>query len=240
MRLGQLARKIQRRPSEIVDFLARHQIQIDAGGNTRLEEDHVAMIMGEFAPGWVEEKDTQSEESGEMEITSVEEPTATAENARTVDENLTPDPALAEETKIELIKAPKVELSGLKVVGKIELPEIKKKETPPEAKTEAATPVRSQPDSRKPFPQRRVQTRPAKNPVALQRERDAAAAAEKRRIDIEREKEKRALHYHKKVKASPPTKRISLVEEPVEEFSPSEMEESPKTWWGKFIKWLNS
>jgi len=33
------------------------------------------------------------------------------------------DPEIRAEVKIEVIKAPKVELSGLKVLGKIELPE---------------------------------------------------------------------------------------------------------------------
>ena len=50
MRLAQLARKLTIRPTVIVDFLTQHNIQIEDGSNTRLADDHVALIMQKFAP----------------------------------------------------------------------------------------------------------------------------------------------------------------------------------------------
>ena len=50
MRLAQLARKLVIRPTVIVEFLIEHNIQIEDGSNTRLEDDHVALIMQKFAP----------------------------------------------------------------------------------------------------------------------------------------------------------------------------------------------
>ena len=65
--------------------------------------------------------------------------------------------------------------------------------------------------------------------------------AEKRRqVEAEREKEKRKEHYYKKVRPAPPTKRIRMVDEPIEAFSAAELVESPKTLWGKFKKWMKT
>ena len=55
MRLGQLARKLALRPAEIVEFLAINHIQVDEGSNTKLEDDHVTLIMTQFAPSLAED-----------------------------------------------------------------------------------------------------------------------------------------------------------------------------------------
>ncbi len=254
MRLGQLARKLAVRPIEIVNFLAVKNIHVEDGSNTRIEDDHVAMIVRKFAPERAEAlltpHHTDALADDEVPIpaenTSFMPDEPTIELAGAEDEK-SPDGVNPEE-KFELIKAPKVELSGLKVLGKIELPEAKKKESPP-AELESPsenTPVdpgrKPWPPERKAYPARRERQNlpPRKNPIALQREREEMESAERKRAQIEREKEKRALHYRKKVKEAPPTKRVRMVEEPVEELSDAAMVESPKTWWGKFLRWLNT
>jgi hypothetical protein len=154
----------------------------------------------------------------------------------------------------EVIKAPKVELSGLKVLGKIELPEPKKKETQPqteeatedqaqkqEAPVESTPPYKEKrkPENRKPYPNKRESNdRPKINPIALHREREALEAEKRRRAQAEQEKEKRTQHYLKKVKVVAPTKSARLIKEEVEEMTP--LAPIPKTWWGKFMKWLNT
>lgn len=242
MRLGQLARKLVIKPAEIVDFLAAQNIQLEDEANTRIEDDHVALVMQKFAPYLPEQKVIES---------IIPETPIQPEEVSTVIEqlNLSPSsetlPFDEEETKIELIKAPKVELSGLKVLGKIDLPETIKKEAAPELPAEEpAVEAVKKPwqENERAYPKRRDRPNlpPRKNPIALQREREEREATKKRESELELEKEKRALHYRKKVKEAPPTKRIRLVDEPLEEFSDEALIEPPKTWWGKFMKWLNT
>ena len=49
MRLAQLARKICKKPSEIVDFLASQGIQIEASSNVKVTDEHASMVLLEFA-----------------------------------------------------------------------------------------------------------------------------------------------------------------------------------------------
>ncbi len=254
MRLGQLARKLAVRPIEIVNFLAVENIHVENGSNTRIEDDHVGMIVRKFAP----ERAAALLAADHTEASADDEAPIPAENSSSILDG----PALEffdaqvekysdeinQDEKVELIKAPKVELSGLKVLGKIELPETKKKEPPPpdlesEGENTPVEPGRKPwPHERKTYPQKsdRQNLPPRKNPIALQREREEREAEERKRSQVEREKEKRALHYRKKVKEAPPTKRVRLVEEPVEELPASALVEPPKTWWGKFLRWLNT
>ncbi len=50
MRLGQLARKLEIKTTDIIDFLSEKGIDIETGTNTKLEEEQVSIIMSEFAP----------------------------------------------------------------------------------------------------------------------------------------------------------------------------------------------
>jgi hypothetical protein len=233
MRLGQLARKLSIRQSEIVDFLLQQNIQIEDGSNTRLEDTHVVLIMKQYAPA--------REEEVIAELASEKQ---TEEPIKAMKEEEKPMPALPEsnEEKPEVIRVPKIELSGLKVVGKIELPEPKKKEEKPadieipkEPTPEPKQEERPHKTDRKAIQHKKERKqRPHVNPLALQREREAREAAEKRRIQAEREKEKRKQHYHNKVKTVRPGKPAKPKVESV--VTPSEPQ--PTTWWGKFLKWL--
>jgi len=234
MRLGQLARKLALRPVEIVDFLARQSIQIDSGNNSRIEDEHVLLILQKYAPG-------QLIENVEKEIAEEEK----APEVPTLGNIVTDVPAIqsiaeektiTEEEKIEVIKAPKIELSGLKVLGKIELPETRKKE--PVANTEEPN---DQPPTERERRERtnQSQQRPAKNPIALQREREAREEEAKRREQIERDKEKRTLHYLKKVNVAQPTRPVKIQEEKIERKQVTK-EPAPTTLWGRFRRWLNS
>lgn len=248
MRLGQLARKLALRPTEIVEFLALNHIQIDEGSNTRLEDNQVTLILQQFAPDMagviMEEPSDKIENNGVEDGLPLE--TAMTE-PETIPTEIIDEVPLTEDEKVEIIRAAKVSLSGLKVLGKIDLPELKKKEIQPELTKEdsAAIETEKKPhqEVRKNFNQRKKrpdQQRPEKNPVALQREREAKEAQKKRQEQAEREKERRTQNYLKRVKMSPPTKPVKLVKEPVMEMSAQELEEAPKTWLGKFVKWLRT
>ena len=249
MRLAQLARKLSLRPTVIVEFLAKNRIQIEEGSNTRIEDEHVILIMKQFAPERAAEM--SAELAAEKEMPSVEVPVLSEQSVVEEEQNSTelirqPEPDV--EQPIELIKAPKIELTGLKVLGKIELPEPKKKEPQP-AKAEEQQPDKEQAPEAPPRPERRKPVQPRKertnvqprtNPIALQREREALEAEKKRRAQAEREKEKRTQNYLKKVKTPAPTKSARLVKEEVEVMVQEIKREVPKTWFGRFIRWMNT
>jgi hypothetical protein len=144
-----------------------------------------------------------------------------------------------EEVKPEVIKPPKVELSGLKVLGKIDLPEQKKKDLQ-SASVQNDNEKEITPRERT-RPQRgkggTTNARPAKNPIAVQREREELEAQRKREAAKALEKEKKAQHYFNKVKVVAPVK-TSKREQVEEEISTPAPE--PKTLLGKFFRWFTT
>ncbi|HPH46137.1 MAG TPA: hypothetical protein PKU83_03965 [Chryseolinea sp.] len=197
MRLGQLARKISIRQTDIVDFLAKSDVVISSESNARVEDEHVKFILAHFAPSFLEEKIESNEvllpEEKSEEIVEVSVPSPIVEEAEVIQNIEIVEVASSstedqKEEKVEVIKAPKVDLPGLKVIGKIDLPESKKKEVLPaeeSEKVEVAAP--NSEVNAKPRPQRnrntdhrnRERNNRSVNPIAVQRERDARAAKRK-------------------------------------------------------------
>jgi hypothetical protein len=252
MRLGQLARKLAIRPSQIMDFLADRQVFPEEGSNAKLNDAITEQIILQFAPDKLKEIMKESETDPESEVISAPiEPTSSVVDAK-IDEAPINDMVaedttdISDEEKPEVIKAPKVELSGLKVLGKIELKEPKKKETQPQEQTENVenAEINESVKDRKPRLQKRqkreVKEKPWRNPVALQREREAREADEKRKKELEKEKERKTQHYYSKIKQGQPVKAAKIIKEPVEQFPQKALEEKPKTWIGKFLRWLNT
>jgi hypothetical protein len=261
MRLGQLARKLALRPSQIVDYLAGQQIFPDEGSNARLTDEMTEHIVLHFAPQRLNEIMTVEETTPELlpalEPVQVEPIPNKIEEVAEVETAPSPAIEVAEdkplEDKPEVIKAPKVELSGLKVLGKIELPAPKKK-TAPVTETQEGTageetekiPVvekkshRSEPRAQTQQRRDNFAQRPARNPIALQREQKAREEQENRKTKRENEKEKRTQYYLQRVKTGQPTKAAKIVSEPLESFHSKEMKPAPKTWLGKFLRWLNT
>ena len=95
MRLGQLARKLALKPVEIVGYLAKQNIMIEDGGNTKLEDDHVALILQKFAPEPAEEFHRKAD-------VIIESPAVTHdENSPTVEVEI-PTNEIIEEKEVEL------------------------------------------------------------------------------------------------------------------------------------------
>lgn len=260
MRLGQLARKIAVRPSDIVEFLGKKNIQTEEGTNTKLSDDEVRLIIENLAPeklaAVLQQNAPQPEESIEVAAVPVEEPAPVIETIEVIEEaERIPEiqSVEAEPTeKPDVIKAPKVELAGLKVLGKIELPQPKKKEVLPVENTETSpeVPVTDQPQ-RDARPRRenkkehvrhndRRENKPRKNPIALKREQEAREAEEKRREEAKQKKEQRTNYYLERVKPTAPTKPARLYDEPVLQMKDHQTKKEPKTWLGKFWKWYRS
>ena len=262
MRLGQLARKLALRPSQIVDYLATKQIFPDEGSNARLSDEVTVRVVLHFAPGRLNEIMTVEDKNPEPVAIPApvnEEPVITQTVEEVVTVEATPSPMMEvteEKPEVEVIKAPKVELSGLKVLGKIELPESKKKIAPvtesQEGTGETATAGEQEnipaTEKKQRRPEPRVNTqrrdnypqRPVRNPIAVQREEQARKEEEKRKAKLEREKEKRTQYYFQRVKTGQPTKAAKIVDEPTESLSWKEEKPAPKTWFGKFLRWLNT
>lgn len=258
MRLGQLARRLAISPTEITEFLISNEIPVGDGSNTRLTDDQVRVILQRFAPSLLipELEEIKTGTSTVPEVTTAGEETDHKEPAAMASESLpaeeTPHTVTSEEATQteEVIRAPKKELPGLKVVGKIELPEPKKKEleepaaTPSgdvKAESESPAEVRKRYSTEKKNGDysRRSKSHPVKNSLALRREREARQAEKKKQLEAEREKERRKQNYLKKVSAkqSVPTRPARLIDEPLETVSVKELA-APTTLWGKFLKWL--
>lgn len=248
MRLGQLARKLSLRPSQLVDFLSEKNIETQEGSNTRLDDRHVEWIVQEFAPERLAEILTPVMEETLPEIT-VGEP-VTAEEPIAVESEIKIEQPVAvteAETAVEIkeepevIRVQKIELSGLKVLGKIELPEPKKKEVKAE---ETAAEETQQAEERKPrgsakpkHPRRERDQRNLRNPIEVQRQREAREREEQRKAELQREKEKRKHHYQNKVKQVQQPKRVKPVKDTGVAKKPVDTRPAPKTWLGKFLRW---
>ena len=204
MRISQLARSLGIPPSDIVEFLGDQNID----ANSRLGKDVVDKVINHFAPGTVP--------SEEVEIIE-DTPAPPAEEQ-------------APELPVEVIRVSKVELQGLKVLGKIDLPEPKKKAEP--------TPVEQQQSQPKREFQKRREQRDWKNPVEARRQQEERDKEKRKREQAEKQKEKRTNHYYNKVK-SVPTKPVRRFEEQtvVENV---ETAEPPKGLFGRFLRWLKT
>jgi hypothetical protein len=241
MRLAQLARKLSIRPSQIIDFLAMKQVFPEEGSNARLTHFQTEQIIAHFAPEKLNEliaqdgpaelildRKAENQEPAQNEITeSNERLNATEEQP-------------AGSQKPEVIKAPKVELSGLKVLGKIELKEPRKKVS---AKTDAITPseeiTRPIRKGKKDHSKKTAVEKSWLNPIAIQREKEAREAEERRKEQAAREKERRTLHYLKKVKPIEPARPLKIYQDEKEPIQ-HQTTAPPKTWLGRLLKWLNN
>ncbi len=264
MRLAQLARKISKKPAEIVDFLASQGIHIEASSNTKVSEEHASLVLLEFGkdlnPGTEQEAENQgaepeqmpellpSKEAGKPPV--LQDMPILQEETSTVEESDTKTLEMAQEQAqpIEVIKAPKVELVGLKVVGKIELPEPKKKvvETPKEEDEDKvereAVPSKSFGNSRRSDKNYRDRDRkPRKNPIALQREREQREARRAKKEEEKKLKELRTKRYLSKVKPvieQKAQKKKRKADDQVEEVRPHKKES--KGFFGKIVSWLTA
>ena len=244
MRLGQLARKLSLRPSQLVDFLAENNIQTEEGSNSRLADENTQLIVQHFAPERLDEIMKPSVEEIPVEVSptleEIVQPELEQQQDQIEDQIITSQDAPAQQqTEPEVIRVQKIELSGLKVLGKIDLPEPKKKESKPEGENETGEePKRERKDSAKSkHPRRERDQRAWRNPLEVQRQREARELEDKRKAELEREKEKRKHHYQSKVKQVKQPKRSKDVKEKITSKKPVNTRPAPKTWIGKFFRW---
>ena len=144
MRLGQLSRKTDTKPTEILSYL-KNEFDVELGShlNTKVDDELTKKVISKFVKPKVE-KTTPAVPKESIETTVVKEVFQTVPKPETkiIDiesSNPSEDSTISNTEKpielesnqevdartilnAELIKAPKVELAGPKVIGKIELP----------------------------------------------------------------------------------------------------------------------
>ena len=155
MRIGQLARKLDVTPSQIINYLEEIGIEVDKGVNTKLFDAGIEKVEEKFGRIEMvdevkvpepretteissektvqEENDTTEEvESNMEEVESILEEEVVEIKAESIEQ---PVAEQEPEESVEVIRPEYVKLQGLKVVDKIELPEPKpKKEEEPATK----------------------------------------------------------------------------------------------------------
>ena len=258
MRLGQLARKYGISKKDIISYLKEVDPTLHSlGQNTKLDEQTVILIGNRFgepeelfdplnAPVEIEAPEDTPFEIMENEnelVEATEElstPTSTSEGeAIETDklmELLEDEEQEVDLSNITLIKAPKKELEGLKVVGKIELPEPKPKA---KAKKEAKEPKNRRSDAGNLSPEEREKRR-----LKAKKRKEAYEERQERRRKEKEKKRRKALNkarYQQKVQQAKANKLKHKHQQPkVEEVAIEEPPAPPKTLLGRFWRWMTT
>lgn len=248
MRLRQLARKLDVNPNRILEILSENSYEVQNDPNLKLTEDQEVIVVQKLQPAVLhEESKTEIQTGPQQEELPLKEGKGTQMNeslqsAQSIEPTEKPLPRKIElpETKkrekpaiytlekeveaqskdLELIKAPKVKLDGLKVLGKIDLPEPKSKAKEKEETQEEESKLKTEKPTRnrrKSLDSRRKtnQHKPRLNPVEYERlkaEKEAKKLKEKRLKEIKLKKEQ---HYKEKVQAKVQAKTIRKKPKPM-------------------------
>lgn len=271
MRLGQLARKYGVSKKEIISFLKQIDPDSHSlGHNSKLSAQMLTMVAQRFEnPELLDEGQQQELEdqqagsrTGEAIIQSeLELPHQEAASELPSDETDKPkkkdevvietDKLLelleSEEPQIDLskitrIKAPKRELEGLKVVGKIELPESKSK---PGVKSEQSEdgikPARNKGNQQQPLTEeerekRRLKFKKRKEEYEAQKEKQRKSREKKRQKALNKARYQQKLQ---RVKSSQPKHKDQIPGSP-STLTTREESAPPRTLLGKLWRWLTT
>lgn len=133
----------------------------------------------------------------------------------------------------EVIKAPKVELTGLKVVGKIDLPEPK-----PKADKSAGEKQEGKHRKSQLTPEERERQRVAKK-LAIEKQQALREQRTKEK-EARKIKEKKRKYYESKVTKAPAPPKPVESRKKVTKSASTHNRPAPRTWLGKFWRWLNT
>ncbi len=259
MRISSLARKIKIKPSELITYCEQNNIELDSGAHTKLSEDQVEKIYTEFAPEFLKQDETAEaviagplEDTEEVELKPDPEVTvevSVEENSVAIEEDIVTEEA-AEETQkedeaeddneaqeeIEVIRAPKITLPGLKVKGKIDLPEPKK----PEPKEEKKREEEKTKNRKKSGRNRKGKNGDDFNPVAAARKRKQEREEKDRAAALKKKKKAKAQHYYKMqskvAKKKEPQKEILQTRETRKE----QVKDVKRNVFQRFWRWFNT
>jgi len=286
MRLGQLARKLDVKINQIIDFLEEeHQIKIENDLNTKLDEDTLTLVNLKFkatktdtivsnTTEEISEETTIINESVENEMPLINEtPTTNAGKIKDISavENEEDKLIVLDEDgePIELnvvdgvIKAPKKEIPGFKVVGKIELKQPKKSiqfvktedgkideitEEISEKRKALAKLKREKYLKRKQNKKKQQQRKSKRGKKTILselelKEQQAELLVKKRLEQAKISKEKKKKHYEQIAKSKLTRKQKKKKEKKLDNTvikSVKQFEKEPTTLLGKIWKWFNT
>ena len=278
MRLGQLSRKVSVKPTEILSYL-KNEFDVELGShlNTKVEDALTEKVMVKFAPPKEKKSEENEVEKPVQEV--VETPVvATPVDEVVVETEITeesldgtpeviefePNQEVDAETiqNAELIKAPKVELTGPTVIGKIELPPtleeqmvevdgvmMSKAELARRKKEErmAKRDAREEARGTNKRTSSKARTSRAKSEAQLeQMKRDKEAEEMAKKIELREKRIAAKKKAEAKAKAKPafvpkPAKKKTKAAIAVEEKKKVEAAKpKPTTWYGKLWLWFNT
>ncbi|OEK04688.1 hypothetical protein [Roseivirga misakiensis] len=212
MRLGQLSRQLNISSDQIVAVLQENFREVNNHPNIKITEEELEFLNNRFAPEIaLETIPTETEEPTEKEIIEPAEEEVTIQESEVNAPQETPEfveslrPQVisleeefhAQTESLETYKAEKPHLEGLKVVGKIELPEpvVKEKEEEPVEKTS------KKPRADRSSKPRRRRTDRKQNSLAEEREKAKRLAIKKKFEEEEKLKKLKKKHYEENVRA---------------------------------------
>uniref|UniRef100_UPI004048C943 hypothetical protein n=1 Tax=Roseivirga sp. TaxID=1964215 RepID=UPI004048C943 len=269
MRLRQLARKLEVNPNRLLEILSENGHTIENDPNFKLTEEQEQLIASRIAPKKVEVIEIVEEATKEVETIELEEAPASKKKAvpkkielkepkvKKVDppKIYSLEKEIEEKTKdIELIKAPKLKLDGLKVLGKIDLPAPKQK--PVKEEKQADDKISDLPKPRRnnisEDLKRQPERKPRPNSIELERRRIEREAKQKREAEEKHLKALKEKHYRetvlakqkanaakKKKKAAEPLVTQGVIEAPKKIKPKTQKIVKKKTALGRFWAWLN-
>ncbi|WP_424961020.1 hypothetical protein [Ekhidna sp.] len=201
-------------------------------------EEDIASVDGELAIHSAPSEDLETSVTSEQELEA--QPRPNDDEVIQTDkllELLENEEATPDLEKVKLIKAPKKELPGLKVLGKVDLPEPKKKAEPEDQK-------------KKPERTRRPQLSEEereKRRLKAKRKKEAYEARQEKRCkeqEAHRLKELKAKHYQEKLRKAENIRQKKEVSKAEQEQSleplPATRKKEPKTLLGKWWRWMNT
>ena len=221
MRLGQLSRQLEISSEQIVKLISENFREVNNHPNIKISEEELAFLNERFAPEPVE-PEAAAEEIEAIIVEEVKEPVKEVETSEVPEfiEELRPqvisleDEFHAQTEDLESYKAEKPHLEGLRVVGKIDLPEpiVKEKEENPEEKDD----LRKARNERV-IRQRKERSERRTNALIEEKKKAKRLAIKKKFEEEERLKNLKKKHYEEHVKAKikpvAPRKKKVKVEE---------------------------
>ncbi|MBO3697370.1 hypothetical protein [Roseivirga sp. E12] len=230
MRLGQLSRQLDISPDKIVKLLQDNFREVNNHPNVKLTEEELVFVQNEFQPV-VEEESQENEiieEKVEAPSQDITETPAEPETPEFI-ESLRPQVITLEEEfhaqtdGLELYKAEKPHLEGLKVVGKIDLPEPVVKEKDKEEPKKPERKARERNSNRR---DRNSRGRNRNTLSPTEERKKAERLALKKKFEQEqRLKELKRKHYEENVKAklvnTAPKKKKKAVQGPEAHVAPT-------------------
>ena len=269
MRLSQIARKLGVAPSTVSELLVKKGYDEPKNGNAKLNEDQVSALykhyditvftepevikelaseeIEETEEGVVFEKDEKEHSSKEVMVADeVEQSEPSKEEQEFIPEQSEVDQGdiTEEPSSVEVIRAKKVKLEGIKVLGKIELPK-------PVEKKVGDPPTEAEEKSDKPRNQKRSarsnQKRRKKRPELTIEQKQAAQERKRIREKKQREqrlKEKKQAYFqekirHKQKEAAAAAQKRKKKKEQAKQTTPERTKINTKNPFKRFWLWLN-